>query len=590
MNKANIKNTIEILSNIDDKMILLHECSSDDFLTFNHRLKTYYSQAKTISENSTKIFELITGKTSLGFINQLEEFYLNLKNHAIAFEKQMTHSIQILEKTHTKLNLMFVPLNNLRQNITTLKFLDTNFKVNFNLERATDADNVSKASNDIHNYINGVKTVYPVINQEFIELKEEIKNSLNTLREAKDNNIISIETILFQVKSSINILSIKHKEAQQYILRFQTATSAYENSISKIITNLQYHDIIRQKMEHIQKTHKDIVQSLQGFDIDDEEEALEKEKMQIAFQIRDISSLQIAQLMQTNKEYQNAIQTISKKMLEIADELSTVSVLGLQLSGQTYKSDITLFGEVNQKLRNAVLILDKFRFAYQTLENESCRIDDRVETLSKNFNKLQDNDKNFEKYLNFVKGLRSSVYNNKQQIAFQIQNLLSDTNLIYHDLELLYNNTKEQTTKLRKYTKEVQNTISHKTTAGLQDTISTILVSLNKQNHSTSNLLDKNVALGQNISADIKQSVQQVKYYDFFEKIIDEIILKLNDLNQNILDSENTEDNPAFLKNIAKAKQNYTTQSEHLIHKQIIEDEECEIDLFDDDDSNLELF
>jgi hypothetical protein len=95
-------------------------------------------------------------------------------------------------------------------------------------------------------------------------------------------------------------------------------------NISSIVTKLQFHDIIRQKLEHIQQTNESII-----------EELLTVSRQHVRSQAReiykylsivpDIARLHIAQLTHTNIEYQNAFADIKANLQSILDQTAAIS-------------------------------------------------------------------------------------------------------------------------------------------------------------------------------------------------------------------------------------------------------------------------
>ncbi|NJO92890.1 MAG: hypothetical protein HC831_30900 [Chloroflexia bacterium] len=59
-------------------------------------------------------------------------------------------------------------------------------------------------------------------------------------------------------------------------------------------------------MEHVQHTHKEIIDELNAFDFNDKSASLAEHTSKF-LQIRDIAGVQVAQLIHTNQEYQDAI-------------------------------------------------------------------------------------------------------------------------------------------------------------------------------------------------------------------------------------------------------------------------------------------
>jgi hypothetical protein len=97
--------------------------------------------------------------------------------------------------------------------------------------------------------------------------------------------------------------------------------------------------------------------------------------------------------------------------------------------------------------------------------------------------------------------------------------------------------------------------------------------------------------LSNKISSDIKISLEQIKYYDLFDKVIEEIILKLNEINGKFQNSSEAD----HVDSLEYIKQRYTMESEHKIHATITSEHVVETFNFnstgaEEDDDNLELF
>jgi len=62
LNAYSIQEITTIFGEIDEKILSLHSCSSEDFLTLNAYFKKYYSDSKTISNNASNLFNILTNE------------------------------------------------------------------------------------------------------------------------------------------------------------------------------------------------------------------------------------------------------------------------------------------------------------------------------------------------------------------------------------------------------------------------------------------------------------------------------------------------------------------------------------------------
>lgn len=108
-----------------------------------------------------------------------------------------------------------------------------------------------------------------------------------------------------------------------------------------------------------------------------------------------------------------------------------------------------------------------------------------------------------------------------------------------------------------------------------------------------SNTLARFRNLSDGILIDIHQAIKEIKYYEFFEKNIEEIISQLNDLNDTI-NLNITRKYDEKTAKINKFKKIYTTSSEHEIHELYVKngmDKSKDYhDKANNEDENLELF
>ena len=113
----------EVFMGIDNQILQLHQCSSDDFLGLNADFKQYYHQAKEISTNATQIFNNLAEKESKQILSDLEDLYESLKKVQVKFSEQLNRAIALLQSIADFQRKLFLAVKNLNQDILTLKFL-----------------------------------------------------------------------------------------------------------------------------------------------------------------------------------------------------------------------------------------------------------------------------------------------------------------------------------------------------------------------------------------------------------------------------------------------------------------------------------
>ncbi len=592
-NNYSIQEITSIFSEIDEKILSLHSCSSEDFMTLNAYFKKYYSDAKIISDNALDLFNIITNdQKRKEFIENLKKFRSQLQSLLDDYELFVNTTINSFEEMIQEMDKMFVTANNLKQDIMTLKLLVTNLKLDIIISTSPNGKIVSK-TNDFSELIVQTKSFFIEFYSNSNSFKEKIKELVNQLIQQKNRSVKQINEIIAEINLSTNLLDDKYNEAIQQIPILTEITKNTSGSIDKIITNLQYQDIIQQKITHIQQTHKDILKKIDDIKSSENEAISTKKHFEWLDQIRDIACLQAAQLIHANKQYQKAIEIISGKFLEVGDEMTKISDLCNQLIGNSADSNSSYFETIREKLEAAEYFSEIFEKSINFVKEKTIYHQRQLNEVIDNYDELSD----------FIFTIEKSITRSlDNQTSLEIGEYASTTNQIRSTLaeiksiNNLYHSQFEKIKKISFHGNKSGNIPSKVDLINIQlkqfvNNCSDLIKDMFDNNENIFKIIAENQILSNIISADIKISLKQIKYYDLFDKVIEEIILKLNEINGKFEIIDGNE----HLNKLEYLKSRYTMESEHKIHETLISDKK--IDKFDfnstgaeEDDDNLELF
>ena len=598
--QKSIKEIILVFSDIDVKITALNECSAEDFLSLNNYLKKFYKDAKVISDQTEQIYDIIAGNEHEKFFEDLLGLQDSLNSRINLFKNKILKSIRGLEKMLTALNLVFVPLKNFNLNILTLNFLLVNLKLNI---AYSDNENIKQICEIIDNItadIERLKLVLPKISESLQMVKNVTRLSSGKLIDIRKKNILDIDRVTGQINDSIIMLKDKQAEAARKLPELSKRTKSYFDSVNKIITNLQYHDIIRQKMEHVQATHKNIIKELSAMDLKtDEQGKIDlSETAQQFLQIRDIAGVQVAQLINTNKEYQKAFAVIMRKFWDISEDMGVISQLSNEFVGNNDITD-SYYKDVEDRLKGTTSVLkrlisanDDFGQEIETINQTVEDKHDKVAEIESIYGELGEKlDKIFE--ILSQSGEEKSISRIKGEIS-QLADTISEN---LNDVVLFFNQSHNISKKLLEINRDSKGNEITINLKELSDKIATLLDSIANHNEKIENLLTENSKLSLNLSSEIKSSVEQVKYYDFFEKIMLEIVTQLNNIYARLDDDTLNMLKHNKAENLRSLEERYTMESERIVHSQVLEgedpfaeDEQEDPFASDADDDDVEFF
>jgi peptidoglycan hydrolase CwlO-like protein len=590
--QKSIKEIILVFSDIDVKITALNECSAEDFLALNTNLKKFYKDAKVISDQTGQIYDIIAGNEHQKFFEELLGLQESLNKRINMLKNKILKSIRGLEKMLTSLNLVFVPLKNFNLNILTLNFLLVNLKLNIAYSDNEVVKPLAEIIDSVTNEINKLKIILPKISESLTMVKNVTRLSSGKLIEIRKKNILDIDRVTGQINDSVIMLKDKQAVAAKKMPELTKRTESYFDSVNKIIMNLQYHDIIRQKMEHVQATHKNIIKELSTMDLTTNSDGTidMSETAKQFLQIRDIAGVQVAQLINTNKEYQKAFAVIMRKFWDISEDMSVISQLCNEFVGNNDLTD-SYYKDVQDRLRGTTTVLKRLITANEDFGDEIDTINQTIDEKHDKIDEIKSVYGNInDKIENILSTIASQSDTGLDRITEEVRQIVDTILENMNDVVLFFSQAQNISKKLQEINHEDSGNEISNNLKELNNKISELLASIEDHNEKIEAILTNNSKLSLNLSSEIKSSVEQVKYYDFFEKIMLEIVSQLNTIYSKLDNNTLNMIKSNKAENLKSLEERYTMESERIIHQQII-NESADMEMPpQEDDNDVEFF
>jgi hypothetical protein len=568
-NDISIKEISSIFTKIDEQIFDLHNCSSDDFMGLHTDFKKYYNHSKGISENANEIFNSLSEESNRGLFLELQSLYKDLNRFQGQSQQNLNDTNKNFSSIQSLLEQLFIPIKNLKQNLSTLKFLIASINLSdldLSAQEEDDWDNTINRNNEIideyrDNCLSSENSIF--------SLDVEIANALNGFETYYRSSCNDLDYLLNNIHYGIIFFAEKHEEVKRQIPELTTKTENNSLNISDIITNLQYQDIIRQKIEHIQLTHNEILSELQG-DSDINDSSSSKE-IQLFQKIKDIAGLQAAILVSANKEYQLAIEKITRKFLEIGDDLLGITSICMRLNDSQGDSDEVHFTGMLTRLNNSEQILSDFiersKSYYALVKTVSLPLQKTIAGITN----LLDSSRKFSKSTVNIISLFSE--NAKQDASInanvtRINEVCEDIQLFERVIQDVFNEIGRNEKGLTSHINFYNDTFGeNELVSNSARNINSIINQLSEKSIRISSLLENNVKLSTNTVEEIKESIKRIRYYDLFEKSITSIISDLNYIHGKL--KGRVFDETKRIENLDSVKSLYTMEKEYEIHERV---------------------
>ncbi|MDA3892019.1 MAG: hypothetical protein PF517_10195 [Salinivirgaceae bacterium] len=580
---------VATLSSIDDKIGSLHTISSKDFLYFNKLLKQYYSNIKEISSanNAIAVFFNTDLPTIHQEIKEKNASQIQLLNDTDSNILKIQHYLTCI---YSSFDLLVVPVNNFKQNLTTLKYILANLKLHLNYIDLKNAEelqkSISKIENgveDIHNQLNNINLQSDSVLEQIIDLKNN-----SCLNENLNNTELKEE--LKKILNNYKRMSFGEYLPENLSNSLNNHTQKSFAYLGEVITNIQYHDIIRQKMEHIQSSQNELIKEINDIDLN---KPSQDDQLNIIVKIPEITDIQVAQLLYTNKDYQTSIEKITNQLIEVGHEMKSMDKLYNSIHKNSQSFEDTFVNQI-------VVAQDVFEKHYQLLGTNWEESDTKIKNLDTDYNTLKIN---FNKLFQSEKTLRAEVRqfeklidaNDKSfgiELMRRLSHLFSDIQINSNSLKTHLNNITQNLDFLLNIIKcfkpDIQN--HYIENSSIED--------LTEKSQEIKQKTKEYAKLSTHISDEITQSIKKIEYYTYFKETVEGIVSLLNTINQ-IVNYDSLKhilgDNKEYLNRI---KDLYTMKSERDVHARLFDvgqnsedksskDNESSYDM---DDGDIELF
>ena len=576
-----VEEIVSLFEDVDQKIQDLHQCSADDFLGLNAKFKNFYKESKSVSSDATTLLALFSHEQNEQLKEELTAGRTELQLSLDSMKEQQYETLRLVHDLGDAMSAYLFPLRHINNEFGILNMELIALEVSFRtalLQNNFDTVGFQQMIRDWEEFVYDI-TETKKLSQSFLE---ECEYSLHHIELIGGRGLRSLVTLTELTEQGLILFDAKQKESNQNLPAIRAKSDSVAKSIADVITSLQYQDIIRQKMEHIQQAHVKLLDDLQQIDLDKSPNAW----TQVLVQVRDISALQAAQLLATNKEYQAAIEAIALHFRTIAKEMTSVaSICRSTMNDNDDREQRSTITDLVDRFKRADALLARVLEVFPECSREVLLIRDGASMLQK---RIGGHVETFFRLSTQVEVMlspyRKTLGRHFEHYMLQIDEMLS-------------------TMRRNMESVSVQNAILIKSIEGLgryakklaESELLWDYVQLNvKRSHSLSErllnteqesnaLLRKIETTCRSISDETQAALAAVRYYDFFENVIAEIVRGLSSMSSRIC----AEVDVAEHGDMSAVRDLYTMESERKIHDQFTGSNEEEAPADDDD---LELF
>jgi methyl-accepting chemotaxis protein len=358
---------VECLLNISGGLEGLIHKREVDFLRLGEMVMGFSEQSRRLSDKAMNLSGMVSNQSMDGSVRMLSEQVEEILAVCnIGTSSQCLEDIDRLRKGVQGLTEKFVDFRKIVRNLQML-----------GIATRIESARLGDLGKGFANLSEEVDKLAQTIIHDLAIIQERTKRLESVVHEvrAKAGSILGEqlrcgEGIRVDIEKNIQALSRITRNADLFTGRLSEKTQQISTNLSKIVSSLQFHDIVRQQVEHITHSLAEMTDELRGFDQPAEngtEQAEEFDEQVLLGWVRDVGHLNSAQLRNAGNRFEEAVEHIRESLREIGSTtLETADEVDLLVRGGSEKE-----GDLLENLRRntevVVAMLDGFGESMRTI-------------------------------------------------------------------------------------------------------------------------------------------------------------------------------------------------------------------------------
>jgi hypothetical protein len=576
------------IDQVDSLLDRLIEASEKDFLRIAENLQEYYTRAQKMCVKSSEVVQIMTGKTLGTATDGLQEILEELKDHINESQGHFSQISMVFQQHRVELSKLSSSIESFKLHVLNLSMLGFLTRVE-NAHIFTENTGFTTLTDDVRNLSDIIKQKSLHINQVSLSVQSFVTLALSKITHFEKTQSESARITLEKAVTNHQALSQKFKSASMSAKLVEQVSKDIASSIGDIVISMQFHDITRQQLEHV----KEVLDNLCATIGKDDYTRLEKAAM-----VRDVLTLQNAQLKQSYEELANAVfkviaslQNITKNVSDVLLETQDVA-WSSDTKGQSFMegidSGITSVIECIKAIAEEHAALSGTVNSASEMVSEMSVFVKDIESLGLNLQLIALNARIKAAHLGKEGAMLDTISGSIYDLS---KNAREDTK----DLSKVLATLVDISMRFKEDMLIIQDKQS-KTIGFMVDKLRELIDSLHSINGAVHAILREMTTVGESLLMDLQDTADEITVHEKVERVLKKVMKTIEDTEQNarLVCPSGFESVASSL--MSDLDRLYTTKSERDIHVQHLESspqnkaEPEKTNVSEDNWENLELF
>jgi len=323
--------------------------TESEFIKMGGWLGDFHVRATTVSRYAFKAADMMTSHESTAILNGLLRFLEKMEGQIREIEAETHNSSRLLERMDILLRTLHEPVREFRKIVKALLAIGFTTRIESGAALGHEGD-FSTLALDIKRLAEVIGARSSRVLEDVSLLQQEIHDAISQMGNLQEVNSERLKKRITHAREIILSLIEKRGRVAGMTDFLSRKSTEVTDHIGEIVSSIQFHDITRQKVEHVKTTlenlHSESCKDNKGEDGKD-----------TALLVAEVCRLQKAQLKSARDELESAVYKIVDSIHELSDNVSMVACETMKVSGAADRDNCTFFTEMEPALNDVKQVL-----------------------------------------------------------------------------------------------------------------------------------------------------------------------------------------------------------------------------------------
>ena len=310
--------------------------TEDEFLAIGGRLQEFYQRGAGISSLATEMVGEVAGEHVTCAMQGLGEMLDTMTQYVGRARSEIDASAGTLREILALLDEVSEPLSGFKKVNKVLRMLGISTKIE-SARLGQSAEGFDTLASDVGELSVQVNDKAAIILGRKDELARTIGQTLSGVLDSGAQQHKQVLAILERTRASLESLTAINARCSSAVAGVSSVSDEVSRNIGEVVMSMQAHDIVRQQIEHVERTLSELKGRLAAGQAGAEDAAC-------------ICELQTAQLRHASGELDHAVRTIIDSLREVARKQSGLSAQTSGMAGIADQAGGSFFTEMEQDI------------------------------------------------------------------------------------------------------------------------------------------------------------------------------------------------------------------------------------------------